>query len=211
MKSLKISCIILTILVTKNALSQVTRDTVTSGKSNSPMVLNPGKPNDSMVIKPTVPNDNINRSMSVLSDTAFLKKNILDNRLVIALATLGASKSKTPNVRSLATSIKNDHTNLLRNLLQIQKKYGIEDDGITKLPPDALPASESFDKNWAGDMLLMHDKIIPEMETFIGLSKNSAFKMLVMKSISTMKKNRDMLIKIPGAKEKVEASRTRTI
>jgi predicted outer membrane protein len=82
---------------------------------------------------------------------------------------------------------------------------------VEKMLSDTLATAKDFDAAWAGKMLSMHESKIAELETFIGLTKDAELKAAVMKAIPKIKKHRDLLAAIPGAKEKAEAARTKII
>ncbi len=206
------ACIVTFLLFAcSTAWAQAKGDIVKPGKNTDPMVVNPGKANDGMAVKPSHPNNDIKHPMAIMSDTAFLNKNIRDNQVEITLSALGQEKGTSAAVKRVAAIMKTDHTAILNDLLSIQKKHGKAADGLDKMPPDALPAGDNFDQAWAGQMLAMHEAKIAELETFIGLTKDAELKAAVMKAIPKIKKHRDLLAEIPGAKEKSKAARTRTI
>ena len=206
------TCLIALLFFTAaTSFAQTKGDTVKPGKSADPMVVNPGKANDGMAVKPSHPNNDINHPMVVMSDTAFLNKNIKDNQAEIKLAALGQEKGTSAAVKRVASIMKTDHTAILNDLLSIQKRHGKTNDELDKMPPDALPTGSNFDAAWAGQMLAMHEAKIAELETFIGLTKDAELKAAVMKAIPKIKKHSELLAQIPGAKEKAEKSRTRTI
>src|SRR5881227_3343461 len=52
----------------------------------------------------------------VMSDTAFIRKNIIDNATEIQLAQLGAQKSTDPRVKTMSQQMVADHTQILNDL-----------------------------------------------------------------------------------------------
>ncbi|MDB5246162.1 MAG: outer membrane protein-like protein [Segetibacter sp.] len=182
-----------------SSFPQTSGDTVKLGKNNDPMVVNPGKVNDGMAVKPAAPHD----GMSVLSDTAFINKNIMDNRMEIELSKLGRDKGTSQAAKKVAALMITDHTNILNELekLAARKNHHNNNHEMT-MAPHSFPEGKEFDAAWAGQMLAMHEAKIAEMETFIGLTKDPELKAAVMKAIPKIKTHRDLLSKIPGAKEK---------
>jgi putative membrane protein len=182
-----------------SSIAQTSKDTVKAGHSSDAMIVNPGRANDGMAVKPGRSHD----GMSILSDTAFLSKNIMDNRMEIRLAQLGQTKGTSPAVKRVAALMITDHSAILNDLLKIAAATrGNAEDDHSEITMPALPEGKDFDSEWAGQMLLMHETKIAELETFIGLTKNAALKALVVKAIPKIKTHRELLLKIPGAKEK---------
>jgi len=187
--------------------AQTSRDTVKSGRSNDPMNVNPGKVDDGMAVKPADPHD----GMSVLSDTGFLSKNIMDNRMEIELSKLAQQKATDVTIKKLAGLMVTDHSAILNQLerLPAAKKgtsTGEQKESAMDLPN--LPGGKGFDLAWAAQMLTMHEAKIVELERFIGMTKDPALKAVVMKAIPKIKAHRDALAKIPGAKDKSGSSQT---
>lgn len=203
----KLSLAAFSFFVYNLSFAQTPLDTVKPGRANDPMVVNPGKVNDGMAVKPAKPND----GMSVLSDTAFLHKNIMDNRMEILLSKLGQEKGISPEVKKVAALMTADHTALLHELekLASTNRGNVKDDHKEMtMPRTNFPEGKEFDAAWAGQMLTMHEAKIAELESFLSLTKNVALKSAVLKAIPQLKTHRDMLLKIPGAKEKSKSSQT---
>lgn len=186
---------------------QTNSDTLKTGKANDAMIVNPGKGNDGMAVKPSKPND----GMSVLSDTAFVAKNIDDNRMEIELSKLGQQKGTSIAVKKIAATMVTDHTAILNDLEKLSVKKRATAGAFQKemaMQQPTLPEGKDFDKVWASQMLTMHNAKIAELETFIGLTKDATLKAAVMKAIPKLKAHREMLLKIPGAKENAGAMQT---
>lgn len=193
------------LFVFKSSFAQTPSDTVKTGKANDPMTVNPGKVDDGMAVKPAPPND----GMSVISDTAFINKNIMDNRMEIRLSTLGRDKGNSAEVKKIAALMVNDHIAILNDLESLAKKQ--RKSNMPKdmaMPLNTFPDGKDFDQAWAGEMLRMHEAKIAELESFIGLTKDAELKTAVLKALSKIKTHRDLLLKIPGAKEKSKSSQT---
>jgi len=187
------------------SFAQTPHDTIKLGKPDDGMVVDPGKVNDGMAVKPGNPHD----GMSIVSDTAFINKNLRDNIMEIKLSKLGKEKGTSPLVKKVAEVMITDHTAILTDLRKIAvKKHlseGYNQNEQTKemvAPAGNLPSGKEFDQEWAGQMLAMHEAKIAELESFLGLTKDAALKSAVMKAIPKIKLHREMLLKIPGAKEK---------
>lgn len=198
---------IIIVFTCSSSFAQTSKDTVKPGRANDPMVVNPGKVNDGMAVKPAKPND----GMSVLSDTAFLEKNIMDNRMEIELSKLGQEKGTTPEVKKIAASMITDHTALLSELEKLalaRLPNGKDNPKNMTMPPVNFTEGKDFDGAWAGQMLRMHEAKIAELETFLSLTKDAALKSAVIKAIPTLKVHRELLLKIPGAKDKSKSSQT---
>lgn len=205
MVSSQIVTTILLLLLFKISFAQTSKDTIKPGKANDPMIVNPGNVNDGMVVKPENPHD----GMSVMSDTAFLNKIIMDNKMEIDLSKLGQRKGTTAKVKKIAGIMLTDHTAMLEDLRKLSKgKELIQHDHKSAMKSPVIPNGNDFDAEWAGQMLRMHEAKIAEMETFISLTKNTAFKAVVLKAIPKIKTHRDMLLQIPGAKERSKAKQT---
>ena len=182
-----------------SSFSQTPADTVKLAKPNDPMIVNPGTVDDGMAVKPAPLHD----GMSVLSDSAFVNKNILDNRIEIQLSELGRDKGTSQAVKKVADLMITDYTAILIELekLAAKKHYQSNNSKMTT-PAHELPDGKEFEPAWAGQMLAMHEAKIAELETFIGLTKDAELKAAVMKAIPKIKAHRELLSKIPGAKEK---------
>lgn len=187
------------------SFAQTPLDTIKPGHANDPMIVNPGKVNDRMAVKPAKPND----GMSVLSDTAFLNKNIMDNRMEIKLSKMGQDKGTTPAVKKVAAMMIADHTALLHELERLAALKHLAGSRIEMaMPPTNFPEGKEFDQVWAGQMLAMHEAKIAELESFLSLTKDAALRSAVMRAIPKLKAHRDLLLKIPGAKDKSNSSQT---
>ncbi|GEO08370.1 DUF4142 domain-containing protein [Segetibacter aerophilus] len=187
------------------SIAQTSKDTVKAGHAGDGMVVNPGKVDDGMAVKPASPHD----GMSVLSDTAFLSKNIMDNRMEIRLSKLGQAKGTSPAVKKAASVMITDHTAILNDLMKVASAGGVSGkENQNEMTMPSLPEGKEFDANWAGQMLLMHEAKIAELESFIGLTKNATLKAVVMRAIPKIKSHRELLLKIPGAKEKSKVTNT---
>ena len=198
---------IIIIFICRLSSAQTSKDTVNPGHANDPMIVNPGKVNDGMAVKPAKPND----GMSVLSDTAFLAKNIMDNRMEIRLSKLGQERGTTAEVKKVAALMITDHTALLNELEKLASAKpgnGKANQEESAMPPTNFPEGKAFDQAWAGQMLTMHEAKIAELESFLSLTKDAALKSAVMKAIPRLKVHREMLLKIPGAKDKSRSSQT---
>src|SRR3954468_8947993 len=88
------------------SFAQTSKDTIKLGHGSDAMNVNPGKANDGMAVKPGDPHD----GMSVLSDTSFLTKNIMDNRMEIQLSRIGQEKGTDPTTKKVAALMISDHT-----------------------------------------------------------------------------------------------------
>lgn len=184
--------------------SQTSKDTVKTGHANDPMNVNPGKVNDGMAVKPANPHD----EMSIMSDTAFLTKNIKDNQMEIRLSKLGQMKGTSPEVKKVAGIMIADHTAILNDLTKLSSSKNGNNHQPDKSEMPSLPEGKEFDAAWAGEMLRMHEAKINELEHFISVSKDSALKAAVTKAIPKIKSHRELLQQIPGAKEKSKATQT---
>ena len=188
-----------------DSFPQTSRDTVKTGHTNDPMNVNPGKVDDGMAVKPGNPHD----GMSVMSDTAFLAKNIMDNRMEIRLSKLGQTKGTSAAVKKVAAMMVTDHTAILNDLIKLAaRKRGMSVDNTLEMTMPSLPEGKDFDQAWAGEMLTMHQAKITELEKFLTLAKDAELKAAVMRAIPKIKTHRDLLLKIPGAKDK---TKTQTI
>lgn len=190
-----------------SSTAQTSRDTIKAGHSNDPMNVNPGKVHDGMAVKPSHPDNN----MAILSDTAFLSKNITENRMEIRLAKLGQNKGSSAIVKKVAALMVADHTTILNDLTKLasQKKLAIQEHGLEMTDAEFSASSQkAFDQEWAGKMLAMHEAKIVELESFLTLVKDPALKSAVLRAIPKIKSHRVLLLKIPGAKDKSKITQT---
>jgi predicted outer membrane protein len=185
---------------TTATFAQTSKDTVKLGHGNDPMNVNPGKANDGMAVKPGESHD----GMSVMSDTSFLSKNIMDNRMEIQLAKIGQQKGTDPATKKVAAQMISDHTALLQELEKLASaKPGVSSKSkAADMPTSNFPDGKEFDAAWAGQMLTMHDAKIAELERFLSLTKDPALKSVVLKALPKIKGHRELLLQIPGAKGK---------
>jgi predicted outer membrane protein len=182
------------------SVAQTPLDTVKTGKTNDPMVVNPGRQNDAMVVKPAVPND----KMAVMTDTGFISRNILDNMLEIQLAKLGRDTGTSGVVKKVAVLMITDHTAMLNDLKVLAKKHGIT--GVTdmpksiELPPLQVQKGSDFNATWASAMLTMHSAKAAELEKFQAVTRDADIKTAIGRALPKITIHREMLSKIPGAK-----------
>lgn len=181
-----------------SSFAQETMDTVKTGKTNDPMVVDPGMPGDSMAVKPAVPND----EMAHLTDTGFISKNIMDNMEEIRLAKLGQSKGRSAQVKKVAALMVRDHTTMLNDLKKLAVKKGVSEHSymheMHSMPTD-IGSGSAFDKTWATHMLTMHEAKIAELESYIALTTDDDIKAAANKALPKIRMHREMLMKIPGA------------
>ena len=196
---------ILLFFASNNLPAQSPLDTIKPGTANDPMAIKPEATDDGIAVKPVTPN----MRMFAISDTAFLAKNILDARLGIQLSKLAGEKAKTQAVKKIAEQMIKDHSEILAVLMKLAPKTSAG--ALNKLNEPALPRSlqvEDFDAAWAGLMLRMHELKIEEMETFINMTNNLKLKEVILRTIPKIKMHREVLLQVPGAKEKSKVSRT---
>lgn len=183
------------------SFAQTQGDTVKTGKTNDPMVINPGGASDSMTVKPEKTND----AMAAFTDTGFISKNITDNLIEIKLAKLAQAKGTGAQVKKAAALIISDHTIMLNDLKKLAAKKGVSQKGsmpdMASMPADIVMGSD-FNKTWASQMLTMHEEKIAELENTISLSADKDIKAAASRALPKMKLHRDMLLKISGAKSK---------
>lgn len=192
-------CLVIPLMFTlTSSYAQDTMDTVKTGKTNDPMVIDPGMPNDSMAVQPAVPND----EMAALTDTGFISKNIMDNIEEIRLSKLGQSKGRSAQVKRVAALMVRDHTVMLNDLKKLAAKKGVSEHSYMhethSMPPD-ITSGRNFDKTWASHMLTMHEAKITELESYLALTTDDDIKAAANKALPKIKVHREMLMKIPGA------------
>lgn len=186
------------ILNSLTTTAQTQNDTVKTGKTGDPMVVNPGKVADSMVVKPPKPND----PNAVLTDTGFINKSIIDNLMEIELAILGRDKGQSKQVKEIAASIIADHTTILSDLrkLAAKKQIALSKTEKPALPQTNMKPSDDFDPVWGSQMLTKHEAKIAELERFLTVTQDADIKAAISKALPKVRMHRDMLAKIPGAK-----------
>lgn len=189
----------LMIFIVDSSFAQTSGDTVKTGKTNDPMVVNPGKVNDSLSVNPGKPND----PMAVMTDTGFINKNIMDNMMEIQLSKLGRDKGTSSAVKKVANLMITDHTAILNDLRRLAAKKGSGPKSIHGMPemaPTDIPQGTDFNSKWASAMLTMHEAKIAELEKFMSQTQDTDIKMAASKALPKIRAHRDLLSKIPGAK-----------
>ncbi len=181
--------------------AQTGKDTVKTGETNDPMVVNPGQTNDSMTVKPLKPNDN----NAVLTDTGFINKNIADNMMEIQLSKIARDKGTGTEIKRIADQMIKDHTELLNDLKKLAaiKKTGGSNHSMPDLPQADMKPAENFNQVWASQMLTMHAAKIAELEKYITITQDAAIKTLAANALRKIRMHNDLLEKIPGAKADV--------
>jgi len=182
------------------SFAQTPADTVKPGNANDPMIVQPGKPNDDMTVKPAVPND----EMATMTDTGFLRKNIMDNMQEIELSKLGKEKGTAAQVKRVAGLMIADHTEILKDLRKIAGAADAKKPALPKLMD--MPPNKNFDSEWASKMLTMHEEKIVELEKYSSLTTNKILKAVADKALTKIRTHVDLLKKIPGVKS--EATKT---
>ena len=183
------------------SFAQTSMDTVKTGKSNDPMVVNPGETTDRMDVKPGRTNDD----MAAFTDTGFISKNIMDNMMEIKLAKLGQTKGTSPQVKRAAAVMISDHTIMLNDLKKLAVKKGVSQGSFMhSMPPvpGDIASGSDFDKTWASQMLTMHEAKIAELENAIQQSSDPDIKAAAAKALPKIKMHRHMLMKINGTRFK---------
>lgn len=195
-----ILCTAMLIFARNVPFAQTSMDTVKTGKSNDPMVMNPGETSDSMAVKPGKTNDD----MAALTDTGFISKNIMDNMLEIKLSKLGQNKAIHPQVKRMAALMIKDHTIMLNDLKRLAVKKGVSPGNyMHELPlPDDLTAANNFDNAWVSEMLELHEAKITELQNVVQQSSDPDIKAAAGKALPKIKMHRYMLMKLPGSKVK---------
>ena len=185
--------------------AQTQMDTVKTGKSNDPMVVNPGETADSMAVKPGKTNDD----MAAFTDTGFISKNIMDNMMEIKLAKLGQTKGTSAQVKRVAAVMISDHTVMLNDLKKLAAKKGISlKNFMQNMPatPTDVVAGSDFNKTWAAEMLTMHEAKIAELENAIQQSSDPDIRAAATRALPKIKMHRGMLMKIAGTKVKTRVA-----
>lgn len=71
---------------------------------------------------------------TVMSDTAFISKNIMDNETEIQLARLGTQKSFDPQIKNLSQQMVSDHTEILNDLRKVARQKNMSVSAETNQP-----------------------------------------------------------------------------
>lgn len=180
------------------SFAQTSADTVKTGKTNDPMVVNPDKSNDGIAVNPGKTND----PMAAMTDTGFINKNIMDNMMEIQLSKLGRDKATSAAVKKVAGQMITDHTAILNDLKRLAARKGATNQlhEMPVMPPADMSAGTDFDAKWASAMLTMHEAKIDELEKFMATTRDAGIKAAIGKALPKIRAHRDMLAKIPGAK-----------
>ena len=190
------------IFTLSSSYAQTEGDTVKTGKTNDPMVVNPGKGHDdSIAVNPGKTND----PMAAMTDTGFINKNIMDNMMEIQLSKLGRDKGSSAAVKKVANLMITDHTAILKDLRTLAAKKGTgaknsDMHSMPAMPPAEIAEGTDFDAKWASAMLTMHEAKIAELEKFMSITQDTGIKMAASKALPKIRAHRDLLAKIPGAK-----------
>lgn len=193
------------VILTSSATAQTGKDTVTTGKANDKMVVKPGTHQDQeMVVKAAPAND----GAVVLSDTGFINKNINDNYIEVQVSKMALSKGTGSQIRKIATQLMAEHNQMLADFRQLAEKKGAIKRAAGMMPGSDLPQvpslkvqpSTNFNAAWASFMLTMHEDKIVEMEKYLAITQDEDLKTLIGTSLPKIRRHRDMLKQIPGAK-----------
>jgi predicted outer membrane protein len=200
---LSLSALVFSMLLVANTSSaQTGSDTVNTGQTNDPMVVDPGTPNDSIAVD--LDPGHTNDPMAMLTDTGFISKNIMDNIMEIQLSKLGRDKGTSPLVKKAAAQIITDHTAILNDLRRLAAKSGNSKPvpSMPQMAPTDMPKGSDFNAKWASGMLTMHEAKIAELEKFAATTRNADLKLAIGKALPKIRAHKVLLSKIPGAKLK---------
>jgi predicted outer membrane protein len=187
-------------LITTSSFAQTTSDTVNTGQTNDPMVVDPGTPNDSIAVHPGHTND----PMAVMTDTGFITKNIMDNIMEIQLSKLGRDKGTSPLVKKAAAQMITDHMAILTDLrkLAVNTRNSKPFNSMPNMAPTDMPQGSDFDAKWASAMLTMHEAKIDELEKFAATTRDVGLKLAIGKALPKIRAHKTLLTKIPGVQLK---------
>ncbi len=156
------------------------------------MIVNPGRAND--------PN-------AILTDTGFITKNIADNLNEIQLAKTASAKGNA-QIKKIAEVLVADHTAMLNDLKKLATLKHISAQLTDRLPNEntagivPIPAGSDFNTAWASTMLTLHADKINEVENFLTVSQDKVIKAVAARALPLLRKHKEMLQKVPGAKVK---------
>jgi putative membrane protein len=158
-----------------------------------------------------------------ITDTAFIEKNIRDNRHEIQMARMALNKGTSQPVKDLAQQLVTDHSQMLRDLRQAARANNMSgyDEADSTMMMDTAevgsggnsmargndPAKHTtdhrkelesatgyeFDRMWVSRMLAMHQQKLNELTTASRTLKNQELKMTVDKAIPVIRRHRDTL------------------
>lgn len=181
--------------------AQTPLDTTDPTTPHDPMVINPGKPNDEMVIKPPMPND----EMAVMTDTGFVRRNIIDNLMEIGLSKLAEKSGHSDLVKQIAAEMVEDHTQILNSLKSINnRKLPLTEEQVTsQLASEnvellAVTGKPAFDQIWGEKLLKLHEDKIAELRRTIDVTTELKIQNIARKALPIIMKHRKMLLTIPG-------------
>jgi len=198
-KILRITATVTLMLIAHLSDAQQSRDTVKSGRTNDSMVVVPRRSKDGLTVNPGKPAE----GMTIMTDTGFIRQNIMDNLLEIELARDGEKRGSTAEVKKLAAQMLTDHTAILNAFRKVAAATNFRVSATNTSMSVMLSSSavgKEFDATWASEMLTMHEAKIRELESFLSVTQNAALKTLIGVCLPRLRAHIEMLLKIPGAK-----------
>ena len=109
-------------------------------------------------------------------------------------------------MKKIAVQLVADHTAALNGFKKLAAARHLQvrgngKDVASSMSPISVPKGGSFDATWASLMLTMHNDKIAELERMISQTTDSELRTLCTQVLQKVRLHRDMLQKVPGAKE----------
>lgn len=143
-----------------------------------------------------------NMPAAAVTDTGFVRKNVMDNMMEIRLSEIGRDQASNKQVTALAEQIITDHTQILNDLTAIATKMNVPapDTTTMEMPTGGGDVSGgAFDKTWLNQMLVMHQAKVQELQMAIPQLKDLMLKTAASSALPKIKLHTDMLAKLAAA------------
>lgn len=143
-------------------------------------------------------------SMAAMTDTGFVRKNLMDNMMEIRLSEIGRDQGTSDELKRLADQIITDHTQILTDLTTIAGRLGVASPDTTAMPAGDNTAREDFDRTWLNQMLVMHQAKVKELQMAAPALKDPALKAAAQSALPKIKLHTEMLAKLAATAGKAK-------
>lgn len=145
---------------------------------------------------------------ATLTDPEIASIAVTANQIDVDYAAIALKKSKNKEIRNFATTMKNDHTAVIKMAVDLAKKLKVTPktnattksllEGSVKMKKELNAKSgKAFDKAYIDNEVSYHEAVVKTVEeTLIPETKNAELKALLVKVLPTLKMHTEHALKV---------------
>jgi putative membrane protein len=127
-------------------------------------------------------------------DAEFVYEVVSTNYGEIKMAELANQKSRSEELKRIATRLTTDHTTALNELKTLAQAKAIsvpvgETDGARRKLENLAEETEDFDEEWCKEMLNLHEKSIEKFEDRVENTEDAELKAFITKTLPVLKEH----------------------